>query len=466
MRDKLMRYELTGKRREFLLMTQLLHNIRQQAAALGEEYLKAIDLDEIRVEPGALGRMAAYLERKNCRSVIVAADRDTYEAAGKLLLASMERAEGLSGTAVHTTMIRPDAEGDVIADEASLIQLILDIQRYGADAVIAVGGGTLHDICRFSAYTTGIPFISVPTAPSVDGFNSKGAPILLRGEKTTIPAIGPMAIFADLDILVQAPAELAAAGFGDMLGKYTSLFDWSFGALAAGEPYLPAAAEITRSALQKCVAAAGLIASRSEEGIHALMSALIESGLAMLLFGQSHPASGAEHHLSHYWEMEYLRLGRRQLLHGAKVGVASMEIAKLYRRIAAEGLPLNEWAAHRQAEGQSRNQSQAGSGKTPVSSGNVGSARGRANGRSTADFIRAENVKPAPAADWERIRREIGQIPDPQELGGLLALVGGPVSVKQLGVSPELLERSLREAHLVRPGRHTLLRAYNEMRAK
>lgn len=196
------------------------------------------------------------------------------------------------------------------------------------------------------------------------------------------------------------------------------------------------------------------------------MSALIESGLAMLLFGQSHPASGAEHHLSHYWEMEYLRLGRRQLLHGAKVGVASMEIAKLYRRIAAEGLPLNEWAAHRQAEGQSRNQGQAGSGKTPVSSGNVGSARGRANGRSTADFIRAENVKPAPAADWERIRREIGQIPDPQELGGLLALVGGPVSVKQLGVSPELLERSLREAHLVRPGRHTLLRAYNEMRAK
>ncbi len=104
---------------------------------------------------------------------------------------------------------------------------------------------------------------------------------------------------------------MVAAGFGDMLGKYTSLFDWKFGSLTAGEPYSQTAADITRNALQMCVDHAESIAKRDEDGIRLLISALIESGLAMLLFGQSHPASGAEHHLSHYWEMEYIRLGKK-----------------------------------------------------------------------------------------------------------------------------------------------------------
>ncbi|MBM6996203.1 sn-glycerol-1-phosphate dehydrogenase [Paenibacillus sp. DXFW5] len=403
-------------------MTDILNRIRELAAGLGEPYRQAIDLDEIRVETGALQLAAHYVTKKNYRNVIVAVDQNTYEAVGKqlVMLLETEKERGSGEVDVYTTMIQPDAEGDVIADEASLIELILDVQRWEANVIVACGGGTLHDICRYAAYTTGIPFVSVPTAPSVDGFNSKGAPILLRGEKKTIPAIGPKAIFADLDVLVQAPPELVAAGFGDMLGKYTSLFDWRFGSWTADEPYLELAAEITRKALDKCVASVDAIAARSEEGICLLMSSLIESGLAMLLFGQSHPASGAEHHLSHYWEMEYLRLGRRQLLHGAKVGVASMEIAGLYHRLVNEGFGAQ--------------------GIHPAAA-----------------------VPPQVTACWEQICQEIQLIPDPHQLGELLAAVGGPNTMEQLGVEPGLLERSLREAHRVRPGRHTLLRAYNEI---
>lgn len=413
-------------------MSDILHHIQQQAAGLGEPYRQAIQLDDIRVEPGALRQAADYLAKKNYHSVIIVVDQNTFEAAGKQLAALTAIT---AGPAVHTTMIRPDSEGDVIADEASIIQLILDIQHFNAEAVVAVGGGTLHDICRYSAYTTGIPFVSVPTAPSVDGFNSKGAPIILRGEKQTIPAIGPMAIFADLDILAEAPAPLVAAGFGDMLGKYTSLFDWRFGAAVAGEPYLPLAAEITRSALQKCVDSVDLIAKRSEEGVRILMTALIESGLAMLLFGQSHPASGAEHHLSHYWEMEYLRLRRRQLLHGAKVGVACMEISKLYHQLAAQGLGLDRG--------------------DNINGGSLFAGENEA----------AAAIHSRLAENREELCREIGLIPDSRTLGELLAAVGGPTSPGQLGISAELLERSLQEAHRVRPGRSTLLKLYNEERA-
>ncbi|NOU98057.1 iron-containing alcohol dehydrogenase [Paenibacillus sp. LMG 31456] len=396
-------------------MTDILTKIKLAAAGCDENVLKAIDLDLIRIEAGAILEVASYLQGKHYRKVIIAADSITYEVAGNKLNEFVENAS----ISVQVTIIKPDRQGDVIADEASLIQLIADIKQYAAEVVIAVGGGTLHDIVRYSAYISGIPFISVPTAPSVDGFNSKGAPILIRGEKVTIPAIGPDAIFADLDVLVKAPEALVAAGFGDMLGKYTSLFDWKFGSLVAGEPYLQAAADITKSALLQCVEHVDLIAERQAEGIRTLISALIESGLAMLLYGNSHPASGAEHHLSHYWEMEYIRLGRRQLLHGAKVGVASMEISKLYHRIAQEG-----W-------------------KQPSLSGE----------EEKADAI---------TANWEQIRREILDIPNDERLRKLLKKVGGPVSVEELSVSDELLDRSLREAHQVRLNRFTLLRAYNE----
>lgn len=388
---------------------KLEERLKQLNAVLNEDERGRIALDAICVESGALRKAAYYLAEHSFRQVVIAVDTETYTAAGRVL----ERDAAAEGVRVHISFIKPNAARDVVADEASIVQLLIDIQQSKAEAVIAAGSGTLHDISRYAAYTSGIPFISVPTAPSVDGFTSKGAPILVRGEKITIPAIGPDAIFADLDILTKAPPALVAAGFGDMLGKYTSLFDWKYGALTGGEPYLPIAAEMTRSALSDCVENVEAIASRSEEGIRTLIEALIESGLAMLLFGKSHPASGAEHHLSHYWEMEYIRKGRRQLLHGAKVGVACAEISKLYHRIAEHGF---------------------GRGGLPS---------------------QAEQ-------HWDEIGREIAGIPKEAVLRELLRKVGGPDTVESLPIEPQLLMRSLREAHHVRKERHTLLRAFNE----
>lgn len=378
-----------------------------------------IDLERIRIGDGVLQEIGMYGEEKGFANVVVVSDAATYRAAGERVAAALRR----PGIAVHETMLRPDGQGDVIADEATLVQLLVDIQRSGAEAVVAVGGGTVHDIARYCAYTTGIPFLSVPTAPSVDGFTSRGAPILLRGEKKTIPAIGPIAIFADMDVLQEAPPPLVAAGYADLLGKYTSLFDWRFGATVAGEPYSEAVAEMTRRALTSCTKLTASIARREPEGIRALMQGLIESGVAMLVFGQSHPASGAEHHLSHYWEMEYLKLGRRQLLHGAKVGVACLEIRKLYADIARTGFGSDPPSGSEQAERQLR--------------------------------IRRS---------WNDIVADIERLPAAEELEEKLRMVGAPVAPSELGLDPRLLERSFREAHLVRPDRYTLLRAWNEDR--
>jgi len=366
------------------------------------EQLKVIELDR-----GVIRKVAPYLLEQGYRQILLVADDHTYAAAGEQLMGLLEAA----GVKTRVVLIQPDAQGDVVADEIAIVQLLLEIRPDETDALLAVGSGTIHDIVRFAAHKTGKPFVSVPTAPSVDGFTSAGAPLIVRGVKKTVPAVPPVAIFADLDILMAAPQRLVAAGFGDMLGKYTSLFDWKFSHLTAGEPYDEQAAAITERALRSCVSHAEAIGARTEEGIRALMTALIESGIAMLLFGQSHPASGAEHHLSHYWEMEYLRQGRRALLHGAKVGVACAEIARVYHAAGEGTLPGAEPAALREHR--------------------------------------------------EQVRAWLRDLPGEAELRGLLRQAGGPSTLAELGIGEELFARSLREAHRVRD-RRTLLRALNE----
>ncbi|WP_325176776.1 sn-glycerol-1-phosphate dehydrogenase [Paenibacillus alkalitolerans] len=385
-------------------MSRILERITRMAEEMNEPIGGVPFPEQIVLEPGAVVSAAVYLEEGGYRRILLVADSHTFEEAGKLLSDRLSS----RGLTANLTLVKPNPLGDVVADEASVIQVLLDIQRTQADIVVVAGAGTLHDIARYAAFTSGLPFVSVPAAPSVDGFTSRGAPLLIRGDKITVQASGPIAIFADTDILRKAPVRMVAAGFGDMLGKSTSLFDWKFGRLSAGEPYSPLVARITEEALQACIDNAAAIGRASEEGITKLTAALIESGLAMLIFGQSHPASGAEHHLSHYWEMDFIRTGKRQLLHGAKVGVACTVVAALYRRIADEG--LIEWN---------------GAGRDEVGS----------------------------------LLREI---PDEAMLKELLAKVRGPSTLEELGIDSELAARGLKEAHRVRPNRGTLLRYYNE----
>ena len=131
---------------------------------------------------------------------------------------------------------------------------------------------------------------------------------------------------------------MIAAGYGDVIGKYTSVADWRLGHLLWGEPYMESAALGTLAAVQLCVDNTEAISRASPEGLRALMQALLATGDNMLDFGGSQPASGAEHHYSHFWEMKLLREGRPALLHGAKVGVAATKVAEIYSAVRAMSL--------------------------------------------------------------------------------------------------------------------------------
>ena len=155
----------------------------------------------------------------------------------------------------------------------------------------------------------------------------------MRGLKVTITCQGPEALFAELPVLVKAPHRLTASGFGDLLGKYTALADWSLGRLLWDERYDAAIANCCFRSLEKVAGKAAEIGAGEPQAVRLLLEGLVNSGLCMLEFGDSHPASGTEHHISHLWELILLRRGRPAVFHGLKVGVGTVIAASHYERL-------------------------------------------------------------------------------------------------------------------------------------
>ncbi|MEK4566043.1 sn-glycerol-1-phosphate dehydrogenase [Alkalihalobacillus sp. FSL R5-0424] len=369
-----------------------------------EEIMKEQEYEQetnpVIVANGALNTLVDYVEDQPIMTILLVVDEQTFTAAGKELEQKL-RDKGLKPL-VHCLL--PNAHGDVIADEQTIVDVLIQVTPH-VDCLVAVGSGTIHDVVRFVSAKIEKPFISCPTAPSVDGFNSKGAPVIVKGIKTTYQTTAPVALFADLSILAQAPIELIAAGFGDMIGKYTSLTDWQAGRMIADEPFNQEVYQLTKVALDACVKHAEAIGNREFEGIEALMNALLVSGTAMSIFGASHPASGAEHHLSHYWEMTYLEENKKQLLHGAKVARASLIITQFYKEIVRTSL-LEE-----------------------------------------------------PTTEKNELVELINQLPEPAEMSKLLKVAGW--HPEQAPIDEELIQLSLLKAYHLRD-RWTLLRYYHE----
>ena len=264
----------------------------------------------------AISALFDYIKEHGLEKFRIVSDENTYQALGK----SVDQALKSRGYDVTVTLLKGE---EIVADEHYLIEVFLTLDRQER-TFIAVGSGTLTDITRFVSHRTRSAFISMPTASSVDGFTSIGAPLVVGGLKQSILCQPPMALFADLPTLCAAPPLLTAAGFGDMVGKLLSIADWKLGNVLWDEPYDEAISQHSRRAALLCAEHAEEIGRRTPESVRMLMDGLIESGFCMLDFGNSSPASGAEHHISHYWEMKLLVENRRALFHGAKVGVASV----------------------------------------------------------------------------------------------------------------------------------------------
>lgn len=284
------------------------HNINIKNIVIGSDIIDSV------------ANLCAYYGNKK---IFLMADSNTYKAFGSKVEKLLKR-EGFSLTSFVFK-----CENTLVPDEKSLGRLLIELPA-DTRLIVSVGSGTLNDLARMVSFKTHIPYYIVCTAPSMDGYASVVSPLIVEGFKKTYEAVYPESIIADTSIMKNAPMTMIQAGFGDIIGKLNSITDWVLSRELNGEYYCETTVKLVHNAVQKCIDNMDGIRNRSEDTIHSITEALILSGICIGLVGNSRPASGAEHHLAHYWEIDALANGREHPLHGNSVGVGTVVVSYIY----------------------------------------------------------------------------------------------------------------------------------------
>ena len=393
----------------------------------------------LKIENNILNEVIHFLQVRQYNSVILVADQNTYRVLGK----DAESALKQSGIAAKIVLLG----GPVIhPDEETITQVLLP--AYPEDKIyLAVGSGTITDVVRFVSHRAKMEFISLPTAPSMDGYAANGSSLTIAGLKQTVYSRPPLGIFAGLETLVDSPPAMIASGFGDMLGKYTALPEWRISNLLTGEQYDPAIAGRVLDATDRCAEAFRSLDSDRENAIRVLMEGLLESGLCMLDYGNTRPASGAEHSVSHYWEYRMLKQKEPALMHGTKVGVAAVIVARLYQQLRR--VDLRQAKALIQAARPLK-----AAGEIELIRRGYDDIHEQVEGLQ-ADYLEVIRSGLAPMQDkiiahWDEIQEYAHQVPDPDELASLLRKTGGPVTPEEIGRSNEDVTAALKYGFYIR----------------
>lgn len=287
----------------------------------------SVDIKKIAVGKGTVTCLPDLLKDYQDKKIILVSDKNTWKIAGKKVHDILTE-NGFSGVTTYT------AESEdypiVVPDERVVARLLYETPNDTA-LLLAVGSGTINDLCKIVSYKMGIASATVGTAPSMDGYASPMSPLIVNHSKVTYLSHYPVAIVCDSEIMATAPDVMFQAGFGDIVGKYTALADWQLTVKMNGEYYCETTAALVRNAVNLCVSNAEKYMARDLEAIDIMNDALLLSGIAMGLVGISRPASGCEHHMAHFWELDALKKGIEHPLHGNSVGVGSIVACEAYK---------------------------------------------------------------------------------------------------------------------------------------
>lgn len=264
----------------------------------------------VRVKDGALDRLGLYLQRAGHQRVVVI------------------QSEGLVGSL--SARARESLQQHKIAAvdwlEAAEISLPSAVDHFSrlpgqVSAVVGLGGGRALDVAKYVASLGRLPYFSVPTSLSNDGFCSPQSSLLVQGKRRSLPAAIPYGLVIDTAVCREAPIALTLSGIGDLVAKFTAVRDWKLAFHACGEPVDDFAALLSDGSVHAYMSHPTFDAS----GMRLLATALMMNGIAMVMSGSSRPASGSEHLISHALD----QISARPRLHGLQVGVASYLISRL-----------------------------------------------------------------------------------------------------------------------------------------
>jgi glycerol-1-phosphate dehydrogenase [NAD(P)+] len=234
----------------------------------------------------------------------------------------------------------PGADWFEVADGTidSAVRLADGIKGTRYDAVVGLGGGKIIDVTKYAAARVGLPMVSVATNLSHDGLCSPVSTLDNDNGRGSYGVPTPIAVVIDLDVISRAPARFVRSGIGDAVSNLSALEDWELSHRVTGENVDGLAAAMARQAGEAVLRHPGGIAD--DEFLTVLAEALVLTGIAMSISGDTRPSSGACHEISHAFDLLF---PRRCALHGEQVGLGAafamhLRGARADARVFAEAL--------------------------------------------------------------------------------------------------------------------------------
>lgn len=294
--------------------------LKGRICACGKNH--SCNIRQVLIEQGAVSGI--YNMAENYGNVLLVADENTYAVCGKTVEELLK--EKLLNKLVYK------GSGLLIPDEKAVEKLDNAVSDK-TDLIVGVGSGVIQDLCKYVSFNRGLPYYIVATAPSMDGYASTGAAMIAGNMKVTYSAHVPEVIIADVDILKNAPTEMIQSGYGDIIGKLSCLNDWRLAALVNNEYFCRYVYDLTMQMTESIKDDGPLLLKREPSAIKRLMEALVGVGIAMAYVGNSRPASGSEHHLSHFFEVTGILNGEPYFMHGTDVAFSTLYTCRMREEI-------------------------------------------------------------------------------------------------------------------------------------
>lgn len=268
----------------------------------------------LKVGKGTLKNLGSYIKAGGMENAVIYFGNDLIEMFGVDVMESLKEA------GVRVLEYR-ELDSTKIED---IIDLAFSIDAK-AQTIVGIGGGKVIDVAKYAAYLRKLPFISVPTSASSDGFSSASASLIVNGRRTSVPARLAYGIVVDTDVIKSAPKKFIYSGIGDLVSKITALYDWLYEDMNGYTVLNDFAMMIAKKAVNSFVRTP--FESINEDlFIKELVDSLAMSGIANEIAGNSAPTSGSEHMISHALD----KILERPQLHGVQVGIATYIMSRVH----------------------------------------------------------------------------------------------------------------------------------------
>ncbi len=287
------------------------------------------DIEKLEIGEGVLEKLPQLLEEK--KHILLVADSNTYPLCG-------DRVKVLLGQKLENVCYF-ETPGYYLVPNEDAIEKIESFCTDKTDFILGIGSGVINDLTKYVSFNKGIKSGIIASATSMDGFASSGAALILKGMQVTYTTHAPYMILGDTNILKDAPLDMIRSGYADIIAKYSALCDWKLSALINGEDFCPEIYKIMLDATNEMRSLAKELNSRCPYVVGKLMEILVLSGVLMTFGNTTRPASGSEHHFSHYFHITGLIENKPFFLHGTDVGYTTILTTEMREKVSKVDKP-------------------------------------------------------------------------------------------------------------------------------